>query len=115
MKSIQLKKLALASYTKEKLDIRKVNRLISFLKKTDLRRYIKYLKLIEKSKNITVVLPSKIDIKTENSFKKVYKDKNVNFVYDPSLILGLKILDNDFVYEYNLKDTIGQLSNFITE
>jgi hypothetical protein len=111
----RLKKLAIASYTKEKLDVKKASRIANLLTKVDLRRYIKYLKLIEKSKNITVVLSNKIDKNMENKFKKIYKDKNVTFIYDPDLILGVKILDNDFIYEYNLKDTINKLSGFITE
>ena len=111
----QIKKLALLSYKNNSLNPQKVDRISKLLKRGELRQYLKCLKLIENGKNITVVLPQETDPKTEKLFKKFYKGKAVNFIYDPSLILGVKILDNDFIYEYNLKDTIDKMSDFITQ
>jgi F0F1-type ATP synthase delta subunit len=111
----KIKKLAKLSYKNDKLDSKTVLEVANLLKKADLRLYIKYLRLIERSKTVTVILPKKVSSKIELKFKKMYKDKIVNFVYDPDLIVGFKILDNDFVYEYNLKDTINSLGDIVLQ
>lgn len=114
MNSNKIKKLVYLSYKKNKLDTNRVNKIVTQLSKSELKAYIKYLKQIEKQKTVTVTLSSETDKKHEEMFNKLFSGKNIKFNYDPSLIAGFKILDNDLVYEYNLKDTIDKITKHIT-
>jgi hypothetical protein len=115
MNNTVVKNLALFSYKDEKIDIKKVEQIVKILNKADFRKYIKYLKLVERSKTINIILSKKIDNKTEMLFKNKYRGKNINFTIDKNLILGFKILDNDFIYEYNLKDAFNKIEKFIIQ
>ncbi len=116
MNKTQIKNLALLSYKNNKIDIKRIEKIVKLLKKSELRQYIKYLKAIEKTKTIKAILPNKNNQKEcEKMLKKVYKGKNVDFDYDENMIIGLKIIDNDLIYEYNLKDTIDKISNHVKQ
>jgi F0F1-type ATP synthase delta subunit len=113
-----IKKLALASYTKNELDSKKVKKITGFMIRNNLRQYIKELKLLENKKTITILTPI-ISKKTQNDvrkqFAKVFVDKKINLDSDPSLILGVKIISNDLIYDLNLKSTLDSLSMHINE
>lgn len=95
-------KLVVASYTKDTLDSKKVERIVKLLKRAELKIYIRGLKLSEKSKTISLVLPS----------RKLYNktltagNKRIEILEDPSLILGAKIIDNDTVIDMSLKNNL---------
>ncbi|MCL4387484.1 hypothetical protein M1307_03795 [Patescibacteria group bacterium] len=113
----QIKDLALQSYTANNLDSKKVNKVVRVLKKKELRQYIKSLKNLEKERMIKVILP---DLKMNQDeltrqFKKVFPNKRIVYEIDPTLIVGLKIIDNDLVYNLNLRDTLKQINSYIIE
>lgn len=113
-----IKKIALASYTKNELDSKKVNKIAGFLTRNNLKQYIKELKLLENKKTITILTPSyskktQDDVKKE--FAKVFVDKKIIIDTDPSLILGVKVIDNDLIYDLSLKNTLDNLNIHINE
>lgn len=111
MNRSQIKKLALSSYKNDKLDLKRIDEIVDILKKSELKQFIKDLKTIEKKKSIIVVLPNEENKSFyEKELKKVYGDRKITYQYDPELVLGIKIIDNDLIYEYNLKDTIDQIT-----
>ncbi len=114
----QIKKIAQASYTKNKLDSKKINKITGFLTRNDLKQYIKELKLLEGQKTITVLTPiadkrNQDDIKKQ--FARVFTDKKVIIDSDPSLIVGIKVINNDLIYDLNLKNTLDNLNMHINE
>jgi len=116
MNKTQLKKLAILSYKNNIIDVKKVEKIVKLLKKSELREYVKYLKTIEKTKTLKVILPNNNNQKEcEKMLKIMYKKKNINVDYDENMIVGLKIIDNDLIYEYNLKDTLNKISNYIKQ
>ena len=64
----QIRNLALASYTNDQLDNKKVNRISKLLTRFELKEYIKTVKNVEKSKTVTVYSP----IAVGESLKKDY-------------------------------------------
>ncbi|MCL4354100.1 hypothetical protein M1349_01355 [Patescibacteria group bacterium] len=117
MTSKQIKSLVLQSYTKEVLDQKKVTRIAKLLKRSDLKSYIKALKGLEKEKTVTVVLP---DIKMkkkdlDKQFKLAFPNKSINYETDESLLVGVKIINNDLIYEFNLRDTLKRINSYIIE
>ena len=109
-----IKKLSLASYANHKLDEKKVNRIVKYLNRADLKIYIKALKLIEKSNTVFVFVPNQYSNLIVNDIKKMYPDKTIIAQIDKSLIAGIKIVNNDEVFESNLKNNINNLVNFIS-
>src|SRR5579859_6328479 len=100
-----ISQLVTASYTKDVLDNKKVERIIKLLSRADLKQYIRGLKLAEKSRTITLVLP---DEKLYNKTLLGSTKKRVKVVEDASLLLGVKIIDNDMVHDLSLKNNLEQ-------
>lgn len=104
MRKSEIKKLASASYTKNKLDEKKVNRVSKHLKNNDLRAYIKDLKTLESKKTVNITLPNSESVSIiKGHFAKIYPDKRIVFSVDPTLLTGIKVVDYDNEYELSLK------------
>lgn len=100
----QIKQLILASYTKDKLDQKKVEKVAKFLKKKDLKLYVKGLKNNEKKKEVVIAVPS---ASVYNTSKKIFFDafpgKSITVREDKLLMLGSKVTADDMVYDFSLK------------
>ena len=104
-----LKKMALASYTKNTLNVEKVNKVAKSLKREDLKVYLKNLKTIEAKKTVTVSIASEDGLtEIKKYFSKVYPEKRLLITIDPGLITGLRVNDYDNVYELSLKSLLEQ-------
>lgn len=110
----QIKSLVLQSYTRNNLDVKKVKKIIKFLSRNNLKQYVKTLKAYEESKEVSVVLPSIDENKDiERKLREIFPNKKIIFSQDPSLMLGAKIIDNDKIFEFNLKNTLENLGSYI--
>jgi len=116
MTTKQIKKLASASYTNEFLDSKKVNRIAKLLNRNELKRYIKFLKSLEQSKTVRIIM-SKLEGKSliTKELKAKFPNKRLEFSEDKSLIAGLKLVDNDNIYDFNLKNTFENLVSYINQ
>lgn len=116
MTSKQIKKLAKASYTRSILDSKKVNKIVKFLNRSGLKTYIKCLKVLERSKTVQILIPN-VGTKNEiiDKLKKMFPNKKLEFIEDRSLIAGIRIVDNDNVYDFNLKNTFDNLISYINQ
>jgi F0F1-type ATP synthase delta subunit len=112
----QIKNLAMASYSNNSLDVKKINRISKFLNRTQLKRYIQFLKNFEKSKTVIVTM-SQLNVKSglESELKKIFPGKKLQFFEDKSLLAGLKLTDNDIIYDFNLKNTLENLVSYINK
>jgi hypothetical protein len=110
-----IKQLAVASFTNNILDENKVNRIIKYLTRGDLKNYIKALRLIQKSQTVTVFIPNQSYNLIVNDIKKMYPNKTIVTQIDKSLIAGVKIINNDEVFESNIKNNINNLVNYISQ
>lgn len=110
----QIKKLIGASYHDNSLDLVRVNRIVRNLTIKELKLFIKLLKNYEKSKTVTIFLS---DILGKNEItkhmRKIYPDKNIIIKEDKSIIGGIRIIDNDTIYDANIKNSIGEMISFI--
>lgn len=110
----QIKKLINASYIKNSLNSARVNRIARQLTRAELKLFIKLLKNYEKSKTITLFV-SNISEANEiiKQIKKIYSDKNVVIKEDKSLIAGVRLVDNDTIYDANIKNSLDEIVSFI--
>ena len=114
MKILEIKKLALSSYSNGKMNESKVLKVANLLKRSDLRAYLQVLRLIQKKNTVKIILAGKLDKSSRNNLNEIFKQKNIIIEEDPNLIAGLKIEDFDNVYEFNLKNTFKNIVNFIS-
>jgi F0F1-type ATP synthase delta subunit len=116
MTTKQIKNLAIASYKSELLDIKKVNRITKLLNRSELKKYIKFLKSLEQGKTVKVIM-SKLDTKSglEKELKAKFPNKRLEFSEDKSLIAGVKLIDNDNIYDFNLANTFKNLVSYINQ
>jgi F0F1-type ATP synthase delta subunit len=114
MTTKQIKKLAIVSYTNSLLDAKKINRIAKLLNRSQLKRYIQFLKSLEKSKTVKIVM-AKLDAKSglEKQIKSKFPNKRLEFLEDKSLIAGIKLIDNDNIYDFSLANTLENLVSYI--
>ena len=111
-----IRQLVVASYTRNRLDEKKVEKIANLLSKNDLKAYIRGLKLEEQKHKIYLALPTKtVYNKAKKEFEKVFEGKEIVFTEDPSLLWGLRVLDNDMLYEVSLAEKINQVAQSVEE
>jgi F0F1-type ATP synthase delta subunit len=112
----QIKQLAQASYTRNTLDSKKVARITKLFSRAELKEYIKNIKALEKSKTLVVLAPkNSIGQSFNAALKKQFPDKQIEFKEDPTLIAGIKVVDNDNVYDFNIKNILENLVSYINQ
>jgi len=113
MNKQKIDKLIAASYKDSSLDQKKVNKIVSLISRSDLKKYINGLKLKELKQNLIISAP------TNNQdlikFKELFPHKKIVFKKDPSLMLGIRVVDNDIVYEFTLKNSLDKIINYIEQ
>lgn len=113
MNSKKIDKLVLASYSNNVLNRKKVFKISTLLIKPDLKKYINGLKLTEKKRSLIVSSP--INNQDLSKFEKLFPNKKILFEKDPSLMLGVRIVDNDMVYEFSLKNSLDKIISHIEQ
>lgn len=105
-----LQQLVLVSYDNNKLDPEKVDEIAKRLDKRDLKAYIRALKLMEQQKKVYVALPSaSVYNKSRKDLASSFPEKELVFEEDPSLLLGIRLIDNDMVYEVSLENKLKKI------
>ncbi len=116
MKIREIKKLAEQSFTNGNLDVKKIKKIIDLLGKKQLKVYIKFLKKLENERLVWVFTPmDKVEDKITDKIKSIFPNKKIEYVSDSNLIVGLRIIDNDMVYEFNLKDSLDNLITYLKQ
>lgn len=109
----KIDRLVALSYKGSRLDSKKVNKIASLISKSDLKKYINGLKLIEKKKSL--IISSPINNQNLEKFERLFPHKKIIFKKDPSLMLGVCIVDNDLVYEFTLKNSLERIQKYIEQ
>ena len=100
------------SYNGDKLDGDKAISIASRLNRNQLKEYINALKDNETKNNVFVTLPY---AQNEELFSKLYHGKKIVLNIDPSIMLGVKIEEQDNVYEFNLRNALEKIVNYVSE
>lgn len=113
MNAKKINQLVLSSYSNLYLNEKKVKKIASLLKKSDLKKYINGLRREDMKKSLIVAAP--MNNYDNSKFIKLFPNKKIIFKKDPSLMLGVKIVDNDMVYEFTLKNSLDKIINHIEQ
>lgn len=101
--------LVAASYTNSNLDLEKVQKIAGYLNRKMLKAYIKGIKQYEKRTTVFVDLPYDVEKTTDQEIKALYPNKKILYNTDQTLLAGVRITDNDIVYELSIKDSLNKI------
>lgn len=103
------------SFSQGELDPNKINIIKNNLQRRELKNYIKELEKIIKRN--TVFITSSIPFNTESKIKieSLFPRKKIEYHINQSLIVGLRVIDNDNLYELDLKKILENISSHIIE
>lgn len=108
----QIQKLVSGSYKDNNLDPKEVNIISKLLDRRELKEYIKALKKWEQKNSVVITLPGLPTIEDKKRFLDLFPNKKIIYNIDPSILVGVKIKNDDLITELNLKDTINNIALF---
>lgn len=79
------------------------------LSRSNLKKYITVLREEDKKRSVIVKSPAPLSPQDQKSIESLYPDKKIDYLIDPSLLLGTEIVNYDIVYTRNLKNTFEEL------
>lgn len=83
------------------------------LNRINLKKYIFALKTSETRQMVIIKTSNNLSEIQKKEFKALYTNKRITYEVNPSLLLGIEIIDNDMVYNMNLKTKLENLQSFI--
>lgn len=109
-----IKQLVKESYTNDELDEKKVEMIASKLQRPGLKMYLKELQRKEQKKHVIITTAKQLSVQEEEKVGKLFPQKKVLFQTDETLISGIRVLDNDIIYEKNISQALNDMSLYIT-
>jgi len=106
------------SFIRDNLNEVFVKRVSRKLKRSELKEYLKQIKTTLNKKIVKVYIPDAQEFNSPalyNTFRKIYPMKKIMIEIDPKLMLGIRIENEDNVYELSLQNTFDDLLDFVKE
>jgi hypothetical protein len=113
MKKKLLKQLILESYDKGHLLEHKALAIADQLDRKELKQYIAALKRSEKLRTVFVDMPFDGNAEDIQSLQSLFPDKKIVLRTDDSLLAGTRIVNNDDIFEMNLKHNLDAIMESI--
>ncbi len=101
--------LVTASYTNNNLDFERVQKIAGFLNRKLLKAYITALKRYEKKITVYVDLPQDAEMSEKKEIQALFPKKKILYNTNPALLAGIRITDNDILYELSMKDSLDKI------
>lgn len=116
MKKNLLRQLVDASYNEQGTLMQdKAVAIADHLKRKDLKSYVKALKTNEAKATVVIETSSPKENLVDTEARKLFPNKKIRYIHSPDLLLGIKITDNDTVYEASLAHSFNALLAGIKE
>lgn len=90
-------------------------RIADILTRSELKAYIRALKEQERETSVFFTSPPGVDFKDIEQFQDIFGGKKLFLEHDSSLILGVKVTDNDNVYDFTLRNTLEKMLEYIEQ
>lgn len=113
----KIKKLALKTYSQASINTKMLDIVSKKLERKDLKAYINELKRINQNRIVKVYVPDRkvLNYKLEKSISKFFEGRSLMILEEPELLAGIRIVDNDLIYELNLKDSLENMVEYLKE
>ena len=109
----QIEELIQASYKDGQLDESTVKKIADKLNRNMLKLYISMLKHEEKKKMVFVTTPKPLSGKDREKIKSLFPKKKIVEEIDPSMIGGIKVVENDEAFDMDLNRTFHDIIRFV--
>ena len=110
----KLEQLVQESYKDGKLDQETVDYIADKLTRNKLKQYINVLKEEERKKIIFVTTPKPLTVDDKKKISGLFPKKTIVENIDPKMISGIKLVENDEEYEYDLNQTFHDIIRFVS-
>lgn len=110
-----IKKLVQASFLQGKLDRDNVSHIGNRLNRNQLKQYLFELRKKDNEQILYVDIPFNHYELYQKELEKIFPKKKIIFRIDPNLILGIRIIDNDNIYEISMNKVLTDLVDYIKE
>lgn len=107
--------LVVKSYKQDQLDASVVDLVANKLNRRQLKEYIKLLKQQESKKQVIVTVPKSLTGEERDMIQKLFTGKKIYYTVDPTMISGIRIVDNDVEYEISLDQIFQNLINHVSK
>lgn len=104
-----IKQLAQESFDNNNLSDKKITLITARLKRTDTRAYLQALKLLTQQKTVFVQTPIAIDESAQKQLQIMFPNKKIVYTIHKDLLAGMRIIDNDLLYDYSLGAKIDKV------
>lgn len=109
-----LEQLVKESYKEGKLDRETVDYIADRLTRNKLKQYINFLKEEERKKIVFVTTPKPLTAADKKKITDLFPKKTIVENIDPKMISGIKLVENDEEYEFNLNQTFHDIIRFVS-
>lgn len=107
---------ALAKQLVEKtVDKKTAEAVLERFSKQDLKKLLFYLKKELAQSKVYVSSVDKLDTETLKTLQSIFKEKEIVSVIDPNVFAGIKIQDNDMIFDFSIKDKIKRTIQSLTQ
>ncbi len=112
-----LKQFVTESFTKGGFDEKKIEEVANSLSRKNLKVFINELK--EHVNKLTVYVDTALPLNKGHEYIKelenIFPNRKIEFRLDPSLIMGVRIIDNDNIFELNVNNLLHKMERHIVE
>ncbi len=110
-----LKKVVQASFVNGVLDEANVSRITKSLSYSELKNYTTLLKRELAKLSVVVVSATSLTSEQQVETKTLYPGKSVSFKTDSTLLGGVRVIENDMIYENNIATTLHRLESHVIQ
>jgi F0F1-type ATP synthase delta subunit len=111
----KLKKLVKDSYTNGQLNQETVELIADHLDRKSLKEFLRLLKREEAKHEVSVTSAEALSKTDQEKLQKLFEGKKLYYTVDPSMITGIKVIENDQEFEINLNRTFHDIMMFLSK
>ena len=108
MKTKAIKKLAEMSISDGSINQEVLLDIATRLKKSELRVFLFYLKMLINRNTVNIKLPDGPDYETEKTFSRIFGGMNIKYVKDTGIGAGLQVECGDNLISLNIRNLIAR-------
>lgn len=112
-----IKRLVDLCFDKNGINEAKVLSVSHELQRSDLKKFIWEVKKRLAATTVRVVIPNEkvSTLSIVKELKQMFPNKKIKIEIDPELMVGLRVVVDDLIYEYNLKDILKRISTHLSQ
>ncbi len=107
--------LARKSFENGLLNNTRVDIIAPKLTRGELKQYINLLKAEDRKHRVVITTSRKLDSITQEKFQSLFAGKQMTYLVDSDLLVGLKVQEVDSEYEISLDSTLEKIKRYIGE